>query len=141
MWLTSRLMPDFKTVADFRRDNGPAIRAACAQFVVLCRQPNLFTRAVGALDGSKFKAAHNCDTNFTTTKWRSALSRWRPASPATWLLWIGPNMPRLVFVFMTLRIERAAEARRYANGGKLRRSPLQVPIALATNLKCSTTPI
>jgi transposase len=43
MWLTGRLMPDFKTIADFRRDNGPAIRAACAQFVVLCRQLNLFT--------------------------------------------------------------------------------------------------
>src|SRR5687768_3666848 len=43
MWLTGRLMPDFKTIADFRRDNGPAIRAACTQFVVLCRQLNLFT--------------------------------------------------------------------------------------------------
>jgi len=56
MWLAGRLMPDFKTIADFRRDNGPAIRAACAQFVVLCRQLNLFTRAVVAIDGSKFKA-------------------------------------------------------------------------------------
>src|ERR671917_408535 len=50
MWLTGRLMPDFKTIADFRRDNGPAIRAACAQFVVLCRKLNLFTRAVAAID-------------------------------------------------------------------------------------------
>ena len=56
MWLTGRLMPDFKTIADFRRDNGPAIHAACAQFVVLCRQLNLFTRSVVAVDGSKFKA-------------------------------------------------------------------------------------
>ena len=48
MWLTGRLMPDFKTIADFRRDNGPAIRAACAQFVVLCRNLNLFTRAIVA---------------------------------------------------------------------------------------------
>ncbi len=68
MWLTGRLMPDFKTIADFRRDNGPAIRAACAQFVVLCRQFNLFTRAVVAIDGSKFKAANNRDKNFTVTK-------------------------------------------------------------------------
>jgi transposase len=45
MWLTGRLMPDFKTIADFRRDNGPAIRAACAQFLVLCRQFNLFRRS------------------------------------------------------------------------------------------------
>src|SRR3954453_563670 len=68
VWLTGRLMPDFKTVADFRRDNGPAIRAACAQFVVLCRKLNLFTRAVVALDGSKFKAVNNRDKNFTTAK-------------------------------------------------------------------------
>src|ERR1700677_3501290 len=54
VWLTGRLMPDFKTIADFRRDSGPAIRAACAQFVVLCRQFNLFTRTVIAIDGRKF---------------------------------------------------------------------------------------
>jgi transposase len=68
IWLTGRLMPDFKTIADFRRDNGPAIRAACAQFIVLCRTLNLFTRAVIALDGSKFKAVNNRDKNFTVAK-------------------------------------------------------------------------
>jgi transposase len=68
MWLTGRLMPDFKTIADFRRDNGPAIRATCAQFVVLCRQFNLFTRAVVAIDGSRFKAVNNRDKNFTVAK-------------------------------------------------------------------------
>ena len=68
MWLTGRLGPDFKTIADFRRDNGPAIRAACAQFVVLCRSLNLFTRAVVAIDGSKFKAVNNRDKNFTVAK-------------------------------------------------------------------------
>jgi transposase len=68
MWLTGRLMPDFKTIADFRRDSGPAIRAACAQFVVLCRQLNLFTRAIVAIDGSKFKAVNNRDKNFTVAK-------------------------------------------------------------------------
>ena len=68
MWLTGRLMPDFKTIADFRRDNGPAIRAACAQFVVLCRNLNLFTRAVVALDGSRFKAVNNRDKNYTVAK-------------------------------------------------------------------------
>jgi hypothetical protein len=61
-------MPDFKTIADFRSDNGPAIRAACAQFVVLCRHLNLFTRAVVAIDGSKFKAVNNRDKNFTVAK-------------------------------------------------------------------------
>jgi transposase len=68
MWLTGRLAPDFKTIASFRRDNGPAIRAVCAQFVVLCRQLNLFTRAVIAIDGSKFKAVNNRDKNFTAAK-------------------------------------------------------------------------
>jgi hypothetical protein len=55
MWLTGRLMPDFKTIADFRRDSGPAIRAACGQFVVLCRQFNLFTRSIVAIDGSNLQ--------------------------------------------------------------------------------------
>src|SRR5271163_3825058 len=68
MWLTGRLMPDFKTIADFRRDNGAAIRSACAQFVVLCRQFNLFRRAVVALDGSRFKAVNNRDKTFTVAK-------------------------------------------------------------------------
>ena len=68
MWLTGRLAPDFKTIADFRRDNGEAIRAVCSQFVMLCRQLGLFTRAVVAIDGSKFKAVNNRDKNFTMAK-------------------------------------------------------------------------
>jgi transposase len=68
MWLTGRLSPDFKTIADFRKDNGEAIRAVCRQFVELCRRLNLFTRAVVAIDGSKFKAVNNRDKNFTVTK-------------------------------------------------------------------------
>src|SRR6202171_5711169 len=55
MWLTGRLMPDFKTIADFRKDNGEAIRAVCTQFVVLCRRLALFGQAVAAIDGSKVK--------------------------------------------------------------------------------------
>ena len=93
MWLTGRLMPDFKTIADFRRDSGPAIRAACAQFVVLCRQLNLFTRTIVAIDGSKFKAVNNRDKR--TSQWPrspSALNRWRPASRATWI-GLGPRRP------------------------------------------------
>ena len=65
MWLTGRLMPDFKTIADFRRDNGAAIRDVCRQFIVLCRRSKLFTQAVVAIDGSKFKAVNNRDRNFT----------------------------------------------------------------------------
>lgn len=68
IWLTGRLMPDFKTIANFRKDNGPAIRKVCSQFVVLCRQLNLLTEATVAIDGSKFKAVNNRDHNFTTNK-------------------------------------------------------------------------
>jgi transposase len=68
MWLVGRLAPDFKTIADFRKDNGEAIRAVCSQFVVLCRQLGLFTRAVVAIDGSKFKAVNNRDKNYTVAK-------------------------------------------------------------------------
>ena len=80
IWLTGRLMPDFKTLADFRRDNGPAIQAACAQFVVLCRRLNLFSKAVVAIDGSKFKAPG----------WR----RSRRASAVTLRRWTGPIASR-----------------------------------------------
>jgi transposase len=65
MWLTQRLAPDFKTIADFRKDNGPAIRAACRQFVTLCRRLDLFAHAVAAIDGSRFKAVNTRDKNFT----------------------------------------------------------------------------
>ena len=65
MWLTGRLAPDFKTIADFRKDNGAAIRAACRQFIVLCRQLDLFAHAVVAIDGSRFKAVNTRDKNFT----------------------------------------------------------------------------
>ena len=68
MWLTGRLMPDFKTIADFRKDNGKAIRSACRQFVVLCQKLGLFSEALVAIDGSKFKAVNNRDRNFTSAK-------------------------------------------------------------------------
>jgi transposase len=68
MWLTGRLAPDFKTIADFRKDNGAAIRAVCSQFMVLCRGLGLFTRAIVAIDGSKFKAVNNRDKNYTVAK-------------------------------------------------------------------------
>ena len=68
IWLTGRLAPDFKTIADFRKDNGAAIRAVCREFVVLCRRLNLFSQALVAIDGSKFKAVNNRDKNFTERK-------------------------------------------------------------------------
>jgi transposase len=73
VWLTGKLMPDFKTIADFRKDNGAAIRRACAEFVVLCRRMKLFTESVVAIDGSKFKAVNNRDRNFTDKKIKSRL--------------------------------------------------------------------
>src|SRR5881398_3494311 len=68
MWLTGRLAPDFKTIADFRKDNGAAIQSVCRQFVELCRGLKLFTGAVVAIDGSKFKAVNNRDKNYTVAK-------------------------------------------------------------------------
>src|SRR6202030_891591 len=65
MWLTGRLTPDFKTIVDFRKDNGSAIRGACRQFIALCRQLDLFAHAVAAIDGSRFKAVNTRDKNFT----------------------------------------------------------------------------
>ena len=68
IWLLGRLVPDDKTIADFRKDNGSAIRKVCAQFVVLCRDMGLVTKASVAIDGSKFKAVNNRDRNFTRAK-------------------------------------------------------------------------
>ncbi len=68
MWLTGRLAPDHKTIADFRKDNGSAIRQVCTRFVTLCRTMGLLTQASVAIDGSKFKAVNNRDRNFTRAK-------------------------------------------------------------------------
>src|SRR5690242_7601500 len=68
MWLTRRLVPDHKTIADFRKDNGKAIRKVCARFVDLCREMGLLSTASVAIDGSKFKAVNNRDKNFTRGK-------------------------------------------------------------------------
>ncbi len=68
MWLIGRLAPDHKTIADFRRDNGAAIRKVCAKFIALCRQMGLLQSPSVAIDGSKFKAVNNRDRNFTHAK-------------------------------------------------------------------------
>jgi len=68
MWLLGRLVPDHKTVADFRKDSGRAIRKVCARFVALCREMGLLVKASVAIDGSKFKAVNNRDRNFTRAK-------------------------------------------------------------------------
>jgi transposase len=75
MWLTGRLVPDHKTIADFRKDNGPAIRRVCAQLVGLCREMGLLTSASVAIDGSKFKAVNTRDKNFTRAKMERRLAQ------------------------------------------------------------------
>jgi len=68
MWLTGKLSPDYKTIADFRHDNGQAIRNVCREFILLYRRLDLFTQAIVAIDGSKFKAVNAHDRNFTRAK-------------------------------------------------------------------------
>jgi len=75
MWLTGRLAPDHKTIADFRKDNGRAIRKVCSRFVGLCRQLGLFAEASVAIDGSKFKAVNNRDRNFTRAKMKRRMKQ------------------------------------------------------------------
>ncbi len=75
MWLTGRLVPDHKTIADFRKDNGPAIRKVCARFVTLCRHLGLLAKASVAIDGSKFKAVNNRDRNFTAAKMKRRMAQ------------------------------------------------------------------
>jgi transposase len=74
MWLTGRLAPDFKTIADFRKDNGEAIRLVCREFVMLCKKLDLLSNKLVAIDGSKFKAVNSRDKNFTRAKMKRRLS-------------------------------------------------------------------
>jgi transposase len=75
IWLTGHLAPDFKTIADFRKDNGKAIREVCREFVALCRRLGLLSAASVAIDGSKFKAVNARDKNFTEAKMKRRLER------------------------------------------------------------------
>src|SRR5512134_842923 len=79
IWLLQRLTPDDKTIADFRRDNGPAIRKTCARFVELCRQMGLLTKASVAIDGSKFKAVNTRDRTSPRARSSGDASNWRTA--------------------------------------------------------------
>ena len=73
IWLLGKLAPDFKTIADFRKDNGEAIQKTCREFVILCRKLDLFSNALIAIDGSKFKAVNHRDKNFTSAKLKHRL--------------------------------------------------------------------
>jgi transposase len=75
MWLLGRLAPDFKTIADFRKDNGKGIKNTCREFIGLCRRLKLFTDAVVAIDGSKFNAVNSKDNNYTPKKLQFHIDR------------------------------------------------------------------
>jgi transposase len=79
MWLLGRLVPDDKVIADFRKNNGPAIRKVCAQFVELCRRIGLLTKASVAIDGSKFKAVNNRDKTSRAERWSGGGTNWSKA--------------------------------------------------------------
>lgn len=85
------MKPDFKTIADFRKDNGPAIRKVCQQFVALCRNMNLLDGDVVAIDGSRFKALNSKAKNYTRGKLRQKLVRLTRQSSAIWVSWIAPT--------------------------------------------------
>ena len=80
MWLTERLVPDHKTIADFRKDHGPAIKKVCAKFVALCRGLGMFAEANVAIDGSKFKAVNRQDKNFTALKMKRRLEHYEQSA-------------------------------------------------------------
>lgn len=79
MWLAGRLSPDHKTIADFRKNNGKAIKQVCKEFVLLCRKLNLFTETMVAIDGSKFKAVNHYDINSPGPKSNSESANWKRA--------------------------------------------------------------
>ena len=75
MWLTGRLMPEHKTISDFRKGNSRAVRGVCREFVVLCRRLNLFAQALVVIDGSKIRAVNNRDKNFIRAKMKRRLAQ------------------------------------------------------------------
>jgi transposase len=68
MWLLNRLVPDFKMIADFRKDNGEAIKAVCRKFMMICRRLDLFAESLIVIDGSRFKAVNNRNRNYIKAK-------------------------------------------------------------------------
>ena len=111
MWLTGRLMHDHKTIADFRKDNGAAIRKVCARFIVLCRRLDLFAEASVAIDGSKFKAVNNRDKNFTRAKMERRLAQ------------IEESVARYLRQLDSADQQEPSEARTTKQPGSRRRSP------------------
>ncbi len=108
MWLLSRLVPDHKTIADFRRDNGKAIRKVCSQFVELCRRIGLLSAASVAIDGSKFKAVNNRDRNFTKAKMQRRMDQIRE-SVSRYLHQLDSADRQEATPAIALRVERLKE--------------------------------
>lgn len=74
LWLLGKLAPDFKTIADFRRDNLKPLKAVHRQFILLCRKLNLFGGELLAIDGSKFRAVNSRDNNFSADKLKELIA-------------------------------------------------------------------
>jgi len=108
MWLLGRLVPDHKTIADFRRDNGKAIRKVCSQFVELCRRIGLLSAASVAIDGSKFKAVNNRDRNFTKAKMQRRMDQIRE-SVSRYLHQLDSADRQEATPAIALRVERLKE--------------------------------
>ena len=115
MWLTGKLAPDFKTIADFRRDNAEPIKLACQQFIAVCRSLGLLAGSVVAIDGSKFRAINTHERNLRAPSSPGAWRRSRQTSCITWLHSTRATAPRQ----MRRRPQRSAwrtSSRPYASG-------------------------
>lgn len=108
MWLVERQTPDHKTIADFRKDNGTAIRQVCAEFVTLCRGLGLFAAASVAIDGSKFKAVNNRDRNFTAAKMKRRMAQIEE-SVARYLRQLDSTDRQEASLARTMRVSRLKE--------------------------------
>ena len=108
MWLTGRLVPDHKTIADFRKDNGAAIGKVCARFVTLCRELGLLAKASVAIDGSKFKAVNNRDRNFTAAKMKRRMAQIEE-SVARYLRQLDSTDRQEASLAQTMRVTRLKE--------------------------------
>ncbi len=147
IWLTGRCMPDFKTVADFRKDNSAAIRRVCSHFVLPCRQMKLFTDAVVAIDGSKFKAVNGRDKNLTQAKLKARLEPLE-SSVARYLAELDRadrepgRLPEVRVKHLTLKLTTVREQVQQLNalGKVMRETPDQAGIADRSRCACHGDP-
>jgi transposase len=134
MWLLGRLLPDHKTIADFRKDNGPGIRKVCARFVALCREMGLLTKGSVAIDGSKFEAVNNRDRYFTRAKVERRMGA-RGTNPESEKNASGRLPWRSPCVVARPRLPTA----RYRNQDPQRKFGLRTPLTVGTLAMSGTT--